>query len=225
MINDRLGILKDVVKVFKSKSDAVIYIMNGMFFCINYELSLVKTFKPKDGLYNQYEVNLLNNTIHLAECITKMTEIPKVSNEVYMNNIIDISYNPYTYDFNVYKLRKMYTGIIFNITRVIEEDESIPIYVESEDFVNDPLYSSVFEMFNLGTGIGDIIKAVRNPKYSFTIYKGLIPYNKSDRVMLRFIDDDYTPRNYTGPKRFYTNFKVIKSCGILDVYTRNLCLT
>lgn len=224
MITDRLGILKDVIKVFKCKSEAVVYVMNGVFYCINTELSLIKTFKPKDGVYDPLIVNTLCNTIHRVECINNLTEIPMDTNGILMDNLIYETYNPYIYEFEVYRLKKMYTDILFNMISIINDESSISIHVESDDFVNDSAYTSVFDdLFNLGTGIGVIFKAVRNPEYCFTIYKGLIPYNKADKVQLKFIDDIFKPKD--GPDRFYTNFKVIKPRGILDVYTRNIKLT
>ena len=216
MTHGSFQILKDVIKVFKSKSDAVIYVHNGVFFCINTELSLVKVFTPKNGLYDQSDLNSLHETIHLADCISKV-----IQPHDYMNNVIDIDYNPYTYEFNVYDLKRRYTSIMFNLLLVKNSTNYI---LESTDFVNDPYYEPILsDIFSYGTGVGDIIKA-KNSGYCFTIYKGLVPYNKSDKVSLYFIDDIFVPENYNGPKRFYTNFKMTKSGGVLDVFARNLGL-
>ena len=214
MITTRMELLKDVTKVFKSKADDSIIFLNGVIYCVNDELSCIKRFIPNN--YPIEIMNSLNNTVHISECINPTD---KIDREIYTDKFINIVYkefNPYMYDYNVTTLRNKLTSVLFTLIHDIDENSPI---IESEDLVNDTSYSFIFdELFSQGTGIGRIITAKCNPKFRFTIYKGLVPYLKSDRISLRFL----LSTNPNNTFSFYTDFKVNKKNGILDVFTRNL---
>lgn len=200
-----LNFLKDMVRIFKCKTDDIIFIYDGIIYCINSEKSLIKMYKPNKII--QSIINL-NSTIHVAEAITSATDINNIP-----ICIVDKTNNQYTYEMIVSNLFTMYARTIKLFIDEINQSSNI-IIKESDNLVEDGYYRWIFdELFSFGTGYGDIVKS-KNGNYKFTIYKGLIPYLKSDKLELYFHDIQGIA--------FYTNFRVIKKNGTLDVFTKNL---
>lgn len=210
MTFEALAFLKNAIKVFKSKLTDVIFVYDGVVYSINEEKSCIKSIR-----YNNPDRNVLsslNYTVHVAEAIKK-NEIETL--QPYVQNVVNVEDNGYTY---YHKVRQFLLDYGETIQSFIVSMNTSNKVCESNDLIHDVNYCSLLEddIFAHGTGYGKILTPVRNPKYRFTLYKGLIPYLKSDRIELWFIDADNVSS--------FTDFKVIKSTSVLDVYTRNLLL-
>lgn len=208
---DAIVYLKEVCRLFKCKTDDIIYIPeDGVVYCINAEKSLIKRYICT---FTREAKDLLPGTIHVFDAVSNCAEYIIANHKYEKINLVDKTFNPYMYEMTVRNLLSMYGS---TIEAFIQEafNPNNSIVIDSENIIEDPYYEWIFnELFSYGTGHGDIVSS-KDGRYKFTIYKGLIPYLKSDTISLKFID--------TPDIAFYTNFTVSKKKGILDVYTRNI---
>lgn len=212
MTIEALEFLKSAVRVFKLKMNDLIFIYNRSIYAINEEKSCIKCWTVLDNSMVEL-LDMMNNTIHVVDAIKKNETVNTIS--PYVIHLVNTEDNVFTYEHKSRFLLMEYGETIKSFINSISCANRVR---ESEDFIHDPSYCQLLEedIFAHGTGYGKIITPVRNRRYIFTLYKGLIPYLKTDRVELWFIDFDNCS--------YFTNFKVIKKASVLDVYTRNLIL-
>ena len=196
-----MTLIRSAFTMFKS-SDFIIIQQSGMILGFNNELSILKT--------TQFPMIFPE---HEFVCITKSTASIKTEGNFILDNGIIIhetcnDSNLYLHHLK-YEAMQRYFNMMNDITVSVALYKNEPINIE--DLHNNESFKN--EVMTLKASTGSIIyKALEN--YKMTLYIGILPITKADKVSLSI----YPLDSYN----FISQYRIKKKTGVMDVYIRYL---
>ena len=171
---DNISILVDLFKVIKT--DMIVIVMNGVVYASNSEFSYIKKIVIPEFM-----------NIQVSLCYS-VSDVATIANKNFNSLFIDEYYNMYVYmngESNPYIYRNMvippYGLFIINNCEYISQHTPDKSY---EDITDDP---AVIMMNTMLTADGNSI--FRKDGYFMTLFKGLLPCTKTDKIGLDIFNE------------------------------------
>lgn len=192
----------EILKMFKAKSDMLMIICNGNIFVSDYQFSYMK--------HTNYNTEFLNNKCYY--CYELKYLIWMLDKELHSVEI-DMYGNLYIWLIGECEPITVMNNVISPIARdkilycAYLDTNRLP-YVQYDDISSD----ITIEQLKASLSKDGCIM-YRKDGYMMTLYKGLLPLNKSDRLSMEIYPDD-------NGLFFTTKFTVIKKKMDINIYLR-----
>ncbi len=190
--------IEELLEYSKALKCDIIRVRNKTIYGTDNNFIHLRVIKSK---FNHEFPDMIFYLKDFTEFIKQMTDYIELAIDI----PIDIS--------NFLTIHYEYTDLFDNLIKSVEHHVFHLISLYNEDLKSNDDFNKINSM-KAGDGIG-LLKL--SERYILTLYNGLLPINKSDKVEVNIRDID----NY----RYLANFTIIKKKFSIDIYFMYLFLT